>query len=104
MDVLAVVLLIMASAYHSLTTNIARFSVMSRSVIIPGKNHAPKNRQVRNPRADGRWRFRHRLPWERYRAISRAVENTARRAMAKRLEDMKEKESELVPYYSFGTM
>jgi serine/threonine-protein kinase len=33
-----------------------------------------------------------------------AVENVVRRAVSKRLEDMKEEESELVPYYSLGTM
>ena len=33
-----------------------------------------------------------------------AVENVVHRAMAKRLEDMKEEESELVTYYSFDIM
>ena len=33
-----------------------------------------------------------------------AVENVVRRAVAKRLEDMKEKESELLPYISWIVM
>jgi len=54
--------------------------------------------------ADSHRRPGYGLPCQGCCAIPRAVENTVRRAMAKRLENMKEEEPELVPYYSLGTI